>query len=146
MKNGTYNLKNKLYSKITFLKKEFVYEYIKYNILGTINFVICHIIYMYLCNNFKIDYKISYTMCNVLSALLSYTLNLKITFNQNTFKFTDFVKVYLSHILEYIFNLFLITIFVEVFKVSELISPLIAPIVTTPLTFILVRRSIKKRV
>ena len=146
MKNGTYNLKNKLYSKLTFLKKGLVYEYIKYNILGTINFVICHIIYMYLCNNFKIDYKISYTICNVLSALLSYTLNLKITFNQNTFKFTDFVKVYLSHILEYIFNLFLITIFVEVFKVSELISPLIAPIITTPLTFILVRRSIKKRV
>lgn len=142
MKNGMYKIKIKL----PLLKKELFYEYIKYNLLGTINFIICHAIYICLCNYFNINYRLSYTICNIISAFLSYILNLKITFNQSNFKIKDFMKVYASHLLEYVCNILLITIFVEFFKISELVAPLIAPIITTPLAFNLVRKSIKKRV
>lgn len=141
MKNGMFNTKIKLY----LFKKDYFYEYIKYSLLGSINFIICHIIYIFFCNYLNINYKLSYTICNFISAFLSYVFNLRITFNQKSFKIKDLVKVYLSHLIEYICNILLITVLVELLKISELIAPLITPVITTPLAFILVRKSIKKR-
>lgn len=140
MKNGMFSLK----FKIAFFNKNILDEYIKYNILGSINFLICHIIYISLCHYFNINYKLAYTICNVISSLLSYIFNLKITFKQKNFSIKDFLKVYLSHIIEYFLNIMIVTFLVEIFKISELIAPIIAPALTTPLTFILVRLSLKK--
>lgn len=140
MKSGMFSLK----LKISFLNKNTLNEYIKYNILGSVNFVICHIIYISLCNYFNINYKLSYTICNIISSLLSYIFNLKITFKQKNFSIKDFLKVYFSHIIEYCFNIMIVTLLIEIFKFSKLIAPIIAPTLTTPLAFILVKLSLKK--
>lgn len=141
MKNGIFNLKYKIF----LLKGDILKEYIKYNLLGSINFIICHIIYICLCNHLNINYKLSYTICNFISALLSYIFNLKITFKQKSFLIKDFIKVYMSHIIEFLCNISLVTILVEFLKLSELIAPIIAPVTTTPLAFYLVRVSLKKK-
>lgn len=141
MKNGIFNLKY----KICLLKGDIFKEYIKYNLLGSINFIICHIIYICLCNYLNINYKLSYIICNFISSLLSYIFNLKITFNQKSFLIKDFIKVYVSHIIEFLCNISLVTILVEFLKLSELIAPIIVPVITTPLAFYLVRVSLKKK-
>lgn len=140
MKNGINN-KNRMFSKID---KKVIFEYIKYNLIGTINFTTCQVIYIILLTKFKINYVIAYTVCNIISICISYLLNTKITFKEEKYSVKRFVRVYVSHLFEYILNLAIVTILIEICSVSQIISPMIAPIITTPIIFILVKKSIKK--
>lgn len=124
--------------------KKILAEYLKYNIVGSINFIVCQIIYVILLFKFKINYIIAYTICNFISACFSYTVNSKITFGESKYSFKNFIKVYCSHLFEYFLNISIVAILVEMLHISKVLSPMITPIVTTPLIFILVKKSIKK--
>lgn len=130
--------------KKKFLNKNSIVEYIKYNIVGTSNFVVCQLIYMFLILKFNMNYILAYTICNFISSIISYIFNLKITFKENRYSLMDFFKVYMSHIVEYFLNIGIMFFLINFMSISKLIAPMISPILTTPIIFILVRKSIKK--
>lgn len=131
--------------KKKFLNKNSVIEYIKYNIVGTSNFTVCQLIYMFLILKFDTNYILAYTICNFISSIISYIFNLKITFKESKYSVIDFFKVYMSHIVEYFLNIGIIFFLINFMSISKLIAPMISPILTTPIIFILVRKSIKKK-
>lgn len=119
-------------------------EYLKYNIVGSINFIVCQIIYVILLFKFKINYVIAYTICNFISACFSYIVNSKVTFEESKYSIKNFIKVYCSHLFEYFLNLAIVTTLIEILHISKILAPMITPVITTPLIFILVKKSIKK--
>ena len=79
-------------SKISWLKNKSI-EYIKFNIVGTINFILSQIFYIFLHLVFNIQYIFAYTVTSLLSVIASYYFNSKYTFKQNNHSVS---KLYLS--------------------------------------------------
>ena len=65
--------------KLNFLRGK-TKEYIKFNIIGTTNFIVSQIFYIILLLIFNLNYIIAYTITSVLSVIASYFLNSKFTF------------------------------------------------------------------
>ncbi|MDB8803877.1 GtrA family protein [Romboutsia sp. 1001216sp1] len=130
----------------TILKKyrHKIIEYIKFNIIGISNFVISQGIYLTLFIYFKLHYLLAYTITSVISITASYILNSKYTFKEKKYSYKKFFYSILIYIFEYILNMGVIVILVNVFKLGEILSPIIAPTFTTPPIFLLMRKVIKK--
>lgn len=122
----------------------YIKEYIKFNIVGFINFIISQLIYITLFSLFKIDYIIAYTITSILSVSASYIFNSKITFKQAKYCPIKFSLSAMVYVLEYIINMSIIILLVNHFRFSKLIAPLVSPIISTPIVFILMRTIIKK--
>ena len=65
--------------KLNFFKGK-IKEYIKFNIIGTSNFIVSQIFYITLFLVFNLNYIIAYTITSILSVIASYFLNSKFTF------------------------------------------------------------------
>lgn len=120
----------KLSNKFSKLKKKVV-EFIKFNLIGTINFLLSQCLYLLLFLVFKINYIISYSIVSIISILASYFFNTKITFKQNKYSFKKIILTFIIYLLEYLFNTSLIIFFVHRFNVSKTIAPFIVPIFTS---------------
>lgn len=129
----------------TILKKyrHKIIEYIKFNIIGMSNFVISQGIYLTLFLYFKLYYLLAYTITSVISITASYILNSKYTFKEKKYSYKKFFYSILIYIFEYILNMGVIVMLVNVFKFGEILSPIIAPAFTTPPIFLLMRKVIK---
>lgn len=133
------------------MSKKFVFskgrvrEYVKFNIIGIINFIVSQIFYISLHLIFRMNYIIAYTITSILSIIASYILNSKFTFKQDDYSTTKFSLSILVYIFEYIFNMVLIIFFVNVFNINEIISPIIAPVFSTIPVFFLMRAIINKK-
>lgn len=132
-----------MYKQLKFLKNK-IKEYIKFNIIGIINFIISQLFYVILHIAFKINYIISYTVTSILSMTASYILNSKFTFKQNNYSAKKFYLSVLVYVCEYIFNMGIIIFLVNYFSINKIIAPLIAPIFSTIPAFFLMRLIIKK--
>ncbi|MGL6105044.1 GtrA family protein [Romboutsia sp.] len=130
--------------KFNFLKGK-VREYVKFNIIGTINFVISQLFYIMLHLLFGINYIVAYTITSILSVIASYILNSKFTFKQNNYCATKLSLSILVYIFEYIFNMGIIIFLVNSFNISKIIAPLIAPVFSTIPAFFLMRAVIKRK-
>lgn len=129
--------------KIKNLKNKFR-EYIKFNIVGIINFVISQCFYISLCIIFKLNYILSYTITSVLSVIASYIFNTKYTFKEKYYCTKKFSLTVLIYILQYMINMGSIIIMVNLLGLGEIIASFFAPIISTPVVFILMRLAIKK--
>lgn len=129
--------------KIKSLKSKFR-EYIKFNIVGIINFAISQCFYITLFVVFKLNYILSYTLTTVLSVIASYIFNTKYTFREKNYSTKKFSLTFLIYILQYIINMGSIIIMVDLFGFGEIISSFFAPAISTPIVFILMRLAIKK--
>ena len=94
-------------NRISWLKGK-VIEYIKFNIVGTINFILSQILYIFLHLAFNINYIFAYTITSVLSVIASYYFNSKYTFKQNNYSASKLSFSILIYIFEYILNLSII--------------------------------------
>ena len=121
--------------KLKFLKGK-VKEYIKFNIIGTSNFIVSQIFYITL-------YIVAYTITSILSICAAYFLNSKFTFKNENYSAKKFSLSVLVYIFEYILNMGIIIFLVKTFNINEIIAPLIAPIFSTPPVFFLMRAAIK---
>ncbi len=124
--------------------KDKVKEYIKFNIIGIINFLVSQGLYLSLFLGLKINYLIAYTVTSVISIAASYFLNSKYTFKEKKYSFKKFVLSILIYVFEYALNMGIIILFVNVFNISKIIAPIIAPAFSTPPVFFLMRYIIKK--
>lgn len=120
-------------------------EYLKFNIIGIINFLASQILYLTLFIIFNIQYIIAYTITSVISICSSYLLNSKLTFKEKKFSLKKFILSILIYIFEYGLNMGIIILFVNVFNISKVIAPIIAPAFSTPPVFFLMRYVIKNK-
>lgn len=120
-------------------------EYLKFNIIGIINFLVSQILYLTLFITFNIQYLIAYTITSVISICSSYLLNSKLTFKEKKFSLKKFILSILIYIFEYGLNMGIIILFVNVFNISKVIAPIITPAFSTPPVFFLMRYVIKNK-
>jgi len=125
--------------------KNKIIEYIKFNIIGLSNFLIAQIIYISLFLGLKLNYLIAYTITSVISISASYFLNSKFTFKENNYSTKKFSLSILVYVFEYILNMGIITLLVQVFDIGKILAPIIAPIFSTPPVFFMMRAVIKKK-
>lgn len=127
-----------MFKKFDFIKGK-VREYIKFNIVGISNFTVSQILYLTLCLLFKVNYIVSYSITTVFSVTLSYLLNSKFTFKQESYSLRKFLLTILVYICEYSINITAILFLVNVIGLSEVVAPLIAPVFSTVPVFFLMR-------
>ena len=114
-------------------------EYIKFNIVGIINFWVSQLFYLILYLGLKINYLISYSIISVISITASYFLNSKFTFKNNKFSFKKFLLTFLVYLFEYGLNMVVILILVNILGISKVFAPMLAPVVSTLPVFLLMR-------
>ena len=144
IKKGVFIINNNLslrFSKI----KEKIKEYIKFNIIGTINFVVSQGLYLILYLYFHINYIVAYTITSVISITASYFFNSKYTFKENQYTLKKYILSILVYLFEYALNLGLILLLVNKFSINKAIAPIIAPIFSTIPVFFLMRLVIKNK-
>lgn len=129
-KHFSFNLKN--------TKSKFV-EYIRFNIVGISNFWVSQIFYLILFLGFKMNYLIAYTIVSVISITASYFLNSKYTFKNNNLSFKKFLLTFLVYILEYILNMGVILLMVNILNISKVFAPMLAPVISTIPVFFLMK-------
>ena len=135
-------IKNAISEKFK-LYKDKIIEYIKFNIIGTANFVVVQIFYLTLYLVFKIDYLVAYTITSIISISASYYLNSRFTFKEQKYSLKKYLLSFLVYIFEYALNLGVILAFVNIFGLSKIIAPIIAPVFSTIPVFFLMRLVIK---
>ncbi|HSQ89285.1 GtrA family protein [Romboutsia sp.] len=133
-----------MFSKLKKHKGKIV-EFIKFNIIGLSNFLISQLIYITLFLGLKLNYLIAYTITSVISVSASYFLNSKFTFKENAYSAKKFSLSILIYVFEYILNMGVIILFVQVFNISKILAPIIAPLFSTPPVFFMMRSVIKKK-
>ena len=120
------------------MKSKFM-EYIKFNIVGISNFWISQLFYLILYLGFKINYLVSYSIISVISITASYFLNSKFTFNNQKISLKKFLLTFLVYLFEYILNMVVILIMVNIFKISKVFAPMLAPAISTLPVFFLMK-------
>lgn len=125
------------------LYKDKIIEYIKFNIIGTANFVVAQLFYLTLYLFFKINYLVAYTITSIISITASYYLNSKFTFKEQAYSLKKYLLSFLVYIFEYALNLCIILLLVNMFGLSKAIAPIIAPVFSTIPIFFLMRLVIK---
>lgn len=133
-----------MFSKLKKHKSKVV-EFIKFNIIGLSNFLISQLIYITLFLSLKLHYLIAYTITSVISVSASYFLNSKFTFKENNYSTKKFSLSILIYIFEYILNMGVIILLVQVFNIGKILAPIIAPLFSTPPVFFMMRAVIKKK-
>lgn len=135
-------IKNTIIDKLK-LYKDKIIEYIKFNIIGTANFVVAQIFYLTLYLVFKINYLVAYTTTSIISITASYYLNSKFTFKEQKYSLKKYLLSFLVYVFEYALNLGIILALVNLLDLSEAIAPIIAPVFSTIPVFFLMRLVIK---
>lgn len=135
-------IKNTIIDKVK-LYKDKIIEYIKFNLIGTANFVVAQIFYLTLYMFFKINYLVAYTTTSIISITASYYLNSKFTFKEQKYSLKKYLLSFLVYVFEYALNLAIILTLVNLLDLSEAIAPIIAPVFSTIPVFFLMRLVIK---
>lgn len=135
-------IKNTIIDKLK-LYKDKIIEYIKFNLIGTANFVVAQIFYLTLYLVFKINYLVAYTTTSIISITASYYLNSKFTFKDQKYSLKKYLLSFLVYVFEYALNLGIILALVNLLDLDEAIAPIIAPIFSTIPVFFLMRLVIK---
>lgn len=125
------------------LYKDKILEYIRFNIIGTANFVVTQILYLTLYLVFKINYIVAYTATSIISISASYYLNSKFTFKEQKYSLKKYLLSFLVYVFEYALNLGIILALVNIIGLNKIIAPIIAPVFSTIPVFFLMRLIIK---
>lgn len=135
-------IKDKFINKSKLYRNKII-EYIKFNIVGTANFIISQTIYLTLYIIFNINYIIAYTITSIISVSASYYLNSKFTFKEKKYTLKKYMLSFLVYLIEYILNICIILLCVNVVKINKAIAPMITPIFSTIPIFFLMKLVIK---
>lgn len=135
-------IKNIFAHKLEFYKDK-ILEYIKFNIVGTANFIVAQILYLTLYLVFKINYIVAYTTTSIISISASYYLNSKFTFKEQKYSLKKYLLSFLVYVFEYALNLGIILSLVNIIGLNKIIAPIIAPVFSTIPVFFLMRLIIK---
>lgn len=120
--------------------EEIIGQFIKFGMVGVLNFLISTGIYYIFIFFDESLYMIGYIIGFLISVLNAYYFNHKFVFKTevNTLKehFKALLKTYASYGFTFLLSIFLLWFFVSVCHISEEIVPFINLLVTTPLNFL----------
>lgn len=112
-------------------------QFIKYIGVGAINTIITYLLYLILL--YILNYQISYTIAYLFGIGLSYWLNLKVVFKENSSK-KKIVLFPLVYLVQYTLGMFILYAAIDKFNLPEEIAPILVVFITIPLTFFLTRK------
>ena len=122
-------------------KKELLWQFIKFGIVGVLNTVIyLAIYYLFTWINPEL-YLVGSFVAWVISVLNAFYFGNRVVFTQenNSKKamFKRLLKSYIAYGITQLLNMLFLWIEVDIFQISELIAPLINLLITIPLNFII---------
>ncbi len=113
------------------INKNFIFQFIKYFIVGCFNFVFTYLIY-FLLIKINVNYLISFSISWISGVILTYIINFIWIFKPKKridFKLR-FLKYFIIYITSFLLNLFLLNFLVEAIKFNPLFVQLfIIPII-----------------
>ena len=117
-------------------------EFLRYLIVGGTNTAISFLIYQVL--RLLIPYQVAYTIAYLCGIPISYFLNSRFVFHQ-PLHWKKALQFPLTYVAQYFVGIALLSVWVEVLHISEVIAPLLVVICTVPVTFVISRLIIKGR-
>ena len=111
-------------------------QIIKFIIIGFSNLGISLLIY-YILIFFKIDYQISNIFAFIFGSINGYFWNKKWVFKKNGDIKNTLVKFYITYLFTWLISSILLYVWIEIFKLSNLIAPILNLFITTPINYIL---------
>lgn len=121
--------------------KAFIWQFIKFGLVGVSNTVVLYVTY-YVLIKFNVQYIIANTIAYFVSVINAYIWNAKLVFKQsNNAKEKEKAKSAAKLFVSYTFTLFLGTIllyvWVDILGISKVIGPIINFPITIPINFFL---------
>ncbi|WP_443070040.1 GtrA family protein [Sulfurospirillum sp.] len=117
--------------------------FLKFIVVGFLNTVISYILFIAFLS--ILNYQASYTLSYCLSIGISYLLNTKIVFNVNR-SIKSFLRFPLVYLVQYIFGFIILYLLNQYTKIENHIGILIVIFLSIPLTFILSRVVLLKKI
>jgi len=116
-------------------------EFVKFIFVGGINTLSTYLIYLILI--LFLQYQIAFTLAYLSGIIISFFLNSKVVFRVEISlkKFFRYPSVY---VIQYLMNLLLLYISVDILFINKQVAPLIAIIITLPVTFTISRFILKR--
>ena len=125
------------------MKKYYNKSFIKFLVVGATNTLVGYIIYLFLLS--MMPYSIAYTCTFILSIGISYLLNSTLVFNAKH-SLKKILKFPLIYLMQYCLGLCTLTFLVSFANINQKVAPLIVVLITTPITYILMKRVFKNEV
>lgn len=125
------------------MKKYYNKSFIKFLVVGATNTLVGYIIYLFLLS--MMPYSIAYTCTFILSIGISYLLNSTLVFNAKH-SLKKLLKFPLIYLMQYCLGLCTLTFLVSFANINQKVAPIIVVLITTPITYILMKRVFKNEV
>lgn len=127
------------------MTSERLFEIIRFIIVGGLNTVNYYIVYLLLLHIFHIQYLISHLVGFVVAFVISYYLNCYYVYKvKPTLK--KFLAFPLTQVVNMVVQTLLIFVFVDFLNFNESIAPFAGLIVTIPITYVLSKFILTKRI
>lgn len=110
------------------------FKVLKFMVSGGLNTALTYISYIYLLGFFS--YKVSYSCAYIMGVFLSFFLNRYFVFKSSR-GLKSVVAFPFIYVVQYLLGLFVIWIWVDVFKMDVIFGPLVVIITTLPVTYFL---------
>lgn len=121
---------------------KYLIEFVRFFFVGGVCTLLTYLLYLLLL--IWLNYQVAYTLAYLVGVVLSYFLNSFVTFKQKT-SVKQFLTFPIVYIVQYIFGVLLLSIFVTYLNISKVLAPIIVIAVSLPLTFVLSRLVIVKK-
>lgn len=118
------------------------HEFGRFLICGGVNTLLTYLIYVGLV--MVLPYPVAYTITTILGIFLSYVLNALFVFRRKL-SLTAALQYPVVYVVQYFLGLALLYVLVEKAHLSKFFAPLLIVVATTPITFLLSRFVIGRR-
>ncbi len=118
-------------------------EFFRFLLSGGGNTLVTYLIYLFFLN--YMPYGLAYSLTYIIGIYLSYYLSCRLVFNEHP-RWRSAVQYPLVYAVQYFFGIILLNVFVRNDLLDEVIAPLVVIIITLPVTFLLSRWVIRKKV
>lgn len=118
-------------------------EFIRFIIVGVINTCNYFVIYLILHTTWELNYMVSHAIGFSISLTISFYLNSYFTFQVKP-TFLKILKFPLTQVINFTVSSVFVYLFVEFTYIDSTIAPLLSLIFTTPFTFIVTRKILKR--
>ncbi|MTW87831.1 GtrA family protein [Virgibacillus dakarensis] len=118
-------------------------EFIKFILVGIINTANYYIVYLFLLTIWEINYMMAHICGFLISFIISFFLNSYFTFMVKP-TLSKFLQFPLTQAFNVAVSSLFMYVFVEHFQMDSTIAPILSIFITTPLTFIITGKILKK--
>lgn len=117
-------------------KRNFIIQFIKFNLVGIINTLITYFIYCILVL-FRMHHFIALSVDYLTGVIITFTLNKNFTFkNKSPTSIFMFIKMLFIYLIVFSLNIFLLFLFIDIYKFNKIVSQFFVQATLAFLSFI----------